>query len=139
MSPLCRRSPRLIRVKLHEWRSSSHVAGSTQPPLSPPHISAHPMWTLHKLKLRQSVNKDSPVLAMERAGPDGFDTGTRSQNATSSARDGAERTSSSPRSPDWIKDDGADFSSHFATEDLDRFPALKKRNFFCVQRHQATG
>jgi hypothetical protein len=27
----------------------------------------------------------------------------------------------------------------FSPEELDRWPALSRRNFFCVQRHQATG
>ena len=27
----------------------------------------------------------------------------------------------------------------FASEDLERFPALKRRNFWCIQRHQARG
>jgi hypothetical protein len=27
----------------------------------------------------------------------------------------------------------------FEKEDLDRFPALKRRNFWCIQRHQARG
>lgn len=27
----------------------------------------------------------------------------------------------------------------FEQEDLDRFPALKRRNFWCIQRHQARG
>jgi len=27
----------------------------------------------------------------------------------------------------------------FEDEDLDRFPALKRRNFWCIQRHQARG
>lgn len=25
----------------------------------------------------------------------------------------------------------------FSAEDIERFPALRKRNFFCIQRHQA--
>lgn len=29
--------------------------------------------------------------------------------------------------------------SEFTPEEIDRFPALKKRNFWCIQRHQATG
>ena len=27
----------------------------------------------------------------------------------------------------------------FEKEDLERFPALKRRNFWCIQRHQARG
>ena len=27
----------------------------------------------------------------------------------------------------------------FEQEDLERFPALRKRNFWCIQRHQARG
>lgn len=82
------------------------------------------MYTLHKLKA-----------ARKRREPDALD-GSTFVDARTALPEGPE-PDITPVHPEAAEDGTHPWG--FDREDLERFPALKRRNFWCVQRHQARG
>lgn len=82
-------------------------------PRTPPPLISLPgaMWTLHKLNTRDTSRRGPSSICDPPARPSG----------PSSSR----------------QTDTSVFPWEFPAADLERFPALRKRNFFCIQRHQA--
>ena len=79
-------------------------------PVNLPTSSTAGMWTLHKLR-NGTIASDIP-------------------NAANFNKDRGDGAGDSRKGQLW---------EQFSPEEIERYPALKKRNFFCVQRHQATG
>lgn len=74
------------------------------------------MWTLHKLQ--------SPARRSTPSGPE--------------SPVGVRGPASEPKITDQLGQQAA-FAGVFSEDDLMRFPALRKKNFWCIQRHQARG
>jgi len=94
------------------------------------------MWSLHKLS---ALNRERP---QERRQPHLPSAPPSSSRSTELPSPGAEISptfedragpltagSSKIPIPTW----------NFSIQELERFPALRRRNFWCVQRHQARG
>lgn len=117
------------------------------------------MWALHCLQKSQGsriessnddlgeadtgagdiVKDDVPRFRLARAAAEEDQTrpGTALQPA---AEGGKQRSTRLLGSPSTHEDHGnatAEGPWEFTAEDLERFPALRKRNFWCIQRHQA--
>ena len=92
------------------------------------------MWTLHKLSVAKRKRSPQDALAPETAGarPEPTpDDDTRGQNETELI----------PTLDERVERLGVNLTSpwDFTQDELRMFPALQKRNFWCIQRHQARG
>ena len=77
------------------------------------------MWTLHKLNERKRTRSSDDALPSSEHQSGLPDEGWEEREAFDDPNS---------RGP-W----------GFSEDDLERFPALRKRNFWCIQRHQARG
>jgi hypothetical protein len=89
------------------------------------------MWTLHKLNVAKRKRLQDH-LPEETASPgprrEDLMPAPKQDDLPELLKDGAEPVPGKLSSP-W----------DFSQEELRRFPALQKRNFWCIQRHQARG
>lgn len=94
------------------------------------------MWALHKLKENKRKRKGSSDREFSSS-----DRVPDLDDLSSPPRDLGSVDGHDPvtvlASPDVTKAENGPWG--FSKEDLERFPALRKRNFWCIQRHQARG
>lgn len=88
------------------------------------------MWTLHRLGLKGAFRRPDPVEyddneEMSRPRVDVKDV-TR---GVTPFKTKIASTGVSKAGPPW----------EFSDDELERFPSLRQRNFWCIQRHQARG
>lgn len=84
------------------------------------------MWTLHKLGNKTSTSEDAGEPSSKKRKEQSPEP-VKPIQGTRPARTEHDSTT------------GDTYPWGFSDEELERFPALRKRNFWCVQRHQATG
>ncbi|RXK42052.1 DNA ligase D, 3'-phosphoesterase domain-containing protein [Tremella mesenterica] len=89
------------------------------------------MWVLHQVKQRKRISQTS---SSSQTSPQ---KGRTPEHVNQPGSSDTPETLANPN-PNWgetqsLKETPWDFSE----EDLGRFPALRKRNFWCIQRHQA--
>lgn len=80
------------------------------------------MYTLHKLKAAQ-----------KRRAPESIAQGSTYDDTHTALHEASEPVTFDPTTT------GNRYPWGFDEKDIERFPALKRRNFWCMQRHQARG
>jgi hypothetical protein len=132
----------------HPSHTISHSSG---PPIFAPWdrrwSPRRAMWTLHKLETNKrsrpspaslpNSNAKSPsprLISKPGPGELALDTGSREGAGSEEGSDSKEGVEGGVTGPG----NGRPWPE-FTDEEVDKFPAVGKRNFWCIQRHQARG